>query len=119
MFNDVFTFLVNNPLLWMAIVIVCLGGAVFFHKQYAGMVAAEEIVRTQFNPADPNVLDELVEQAKVRGNEKYVLNVLQTIRQQYGRDGVKVGHIMWILHLVETGYPDINDMEIPSFDAKE
>lgn len=114
MLND----LMNNPLVWVSIVIVSFCGAIYFYRQYVGMVAAVKIVRTQFNPADTKVLDELVEEAKVDGNDIYVLGVLRTIRQKYGQDGVRVGHIMWILHLTELGCPDIATMEIPSFESK-
>lgn len=119
MIEEYGNFFVNNPFAWLVISIICFMGCYYCFRRFTGISTARRIVRTQTNPAPQNVLDELVEEAKASGNEKYLLDTLRTIREKFGHDGVKVGHIMWILHLIETGYPDIGDMEIPSFNAEE
>ena len=113
--NGMITFFSNNLIFLVAGAIVSAFGMYYLHNQLKALRTAEEIVKTQYNPVNPKIIDELVEDAKQVGDDKYVLSVLREIRTKYGHTGVKVGHVMWIVHLRENGYPDITDMKIPSF----
>lgn len=90
----------------------------YYCKFRQSMSAAETIIATQTEPADNEVINELIEQEKHNGNAQYVLKVLTSIRRLYGHQGVKVGHVVFILKLIEKGCPDIEDNEIPSFSTK-
>ena len=113
--NDIILFLTNHP------IIIAFGALLsalvmhYSHNQLKAIRSAKEIVNTQHNPVDPKIVDELIEDAKQVGDDKYVLHILREIRTKYGHGGVKVGHVMWIVHLREHGYPDITDIKIPSF----
>lgn len=119
MIEQYVTFLESNPFIWLVITIICFLGCYFCFRKHSALKAAERIVRTQTQPAHKKVIDELVDEAEKHGKKGYMLNVLRRIREEHGQNGVKVGHIIWILHLVETGYPDINDMKVPSFRSEE
>ncbi|MCZ2801999.1 MULTISPECIES: hypothetical protein [Vibrio] len=113
--TDIITLLSNHPIILAVFAIIAAFGMHYSHSQLKAFRTAKEIIRTQNNPVDPKIVDELIEDAKQMGDEKYVLGILREIRTKYGHSGVKVGHVMWIVHLRETGYPDINDIKIPSF----
>lgn len=113
--NDIINFLTNHPIIMVVAAIVAAFGMYYSHNQLKAIRVAETIVKSQHNPVDPKIIDELVEDAKQVGDDKYVLDVLREIRTKYGHSGVKVGHVMWIVHLRNTGHPDIADMNIPSF----
>ncbi len=119
MIDQYVTFLESNPFVWLVITIICFFGCYFYFRQYSALKTAGRIVRTQTQPAHKKVIDELIDEAEKNGKKEYMLNVLRRIREEHGHKGVKVGHIIWLLHLVETGYPDITDMKIPSFRAEE
>ncbi|KJG37797.1 hypothetical protein UA32_12670 [Photobacterium angustum] len=107
--------LLDNASVILGIVsILCLLYALYHYYQYRrGIAAAKIIIETQHNPAEDSVIDALIQQEKRNGNEQYVFKLLTVIKRQYGV--VKVGHIMFIVQLLDKGCPDIDDADIPPF----
>ena len=50
--------------------------------------------------------------------EHCLITIVRRIREQYGHDGFKVGHMAWLLPLLDDRKIDVKSIDIPAFEAK-
>ncbi|WOB11107.1 hypothetical protein [Piscinibacter gummiphilus] len=55
----------------------------------------------KFEPASQAHVDELLEEAERRGKRSLALVQLATVRRLHGHAGVRIGHIVWILKVLD------------------
>ncbi|WP_299006953.1 hypothetical protein [uncultured Shewanella sp.] len=106
--------LIKEPHWLISTIVLILIGLYFIAKQLKSMKHAEHIVkRGQFEPLRQDVLNEAINDAQEKGNKDQFLQLLTQIRQTYGHDGVKLGHLYWIWRMIEED--ELNPKHIPDF----
>lgn len=90
----------------------------FILRTYRSLRAAETIVKTQFQPCDPKVIEQGFDFFKGEELRRYTV-IVRRIRQEYGHQGFKVGHMAWLMGLLEKKDLDANTIKIPSFIQSE
>jgi len=100
----------------LVLLLVGAGGlALFFKRKADGLAHAEWMVNGgQFELAPKADVDGVIELAETLGKTKETLAALTEIRQTYGHQGVRVGHVMWLVMLMHGDIPA--GSPIPSFE---
>lgn len=104
----------DNPLyliLWLAVFIAPM---IYLRRRLGGLHAAEIIIKEQFNPIPKTVIEQGFNEFKGEELKRYKALVLR-IRSQHGHDGFKVGHMAWILQILDDKSIDVETVDIPSF----
>lgn len=86
----------------------------FAHLRLGAVKEAELIVQRQFEPIDKNVVEDGFSFYDGEALERYK-TIVRRIRQQYGHDGFKVGHMAWLIHVMDNPQIDVHSVEIPAF----
>jgi hypothetical protein len=90
-------------------------GMLYLRRQMQSLAAAEELVDKQFDPLPADLIDGLIDFAEHQGKRDGVLTLLRLIRTEYGRNGVRYGHVYWIMDLLDKDFDPDNISNIPSF----
>lgn len=97
--------------------IVCLIAsiaAIFANRKHSALKAAEMIVKHQSRPIDVSVIDEGF--AFYKGDElKRYTTLVRRVRQQFGHEGFCVGHMAWVVKIMDRPDIDENTVTIPKF----
>lgn len=93
---------------------LCGGLAFYFRRRMRALAFAEWLVREgQYQKVDAPTLDALIMEADRLGKKSLLLSELAALRRKYGHDGIRRGHVMW---LVQWLHGDIeNGATPPSF----
>lgn len=106
--------LIKEPHWSIVIITLILMGLFFITKQLKAIRHAEYVVkRGQFEPLRKDLLNEAINDAKKQGNQDQFLQLLTQVKQTYGHDGVKSGHLYWIWQMIDEGV--LNPEHIPDF----
>ncbi len=91
--------------------------AYYSRKKHLAIERAGFMVRNQANKVPRHVLDDGYEHAVSQGNEKVFLALLRRIRMAYGHNGVKYGHIVWMLGHMDAGIKpeEVDSLEVPDY----
>jgi hypothetical protein len=108
--------IIGNPVAYLFLSLLGLLGVYHFGKKLRGIRAAERIVACQFEPISKKVIDEGFDFFEGEQLNRYAV-IVRRIREQYGHDGFKVGHMAWILQLLDDSNIDVNSIDIPDFEA--
>lgn len=94
----------------------CIGAVMVYlaRLRLRAVKAAEVIVQRQFEPIDQSVVDDGFSFYDGDALQRYT-TIVRRIRQQYGHEGFKVGHMSWLIHVMENPQIDVHSVEIPSF----
>lgn len=102
-------------ILLCCISVVFLGLMYHAHRKFLAIKSAEMIVKRQYEPLEKYVIDDGF--SFYEGDElKRYTTIVRRIRQQYGHDGFKVGHMAWLLDLMDKPQIDVNSVDIPAFE---
>jgi hypothetical protein len=107
--------LLNTPLIYIGLIFLCIAGSVYFFRKVNNIKNAKYIVNNQSDRVSPYVLDQGFEEFKGAELERYKKLVMR-VRSQCGHNNVKVGHVAWILHVMDDESVDVLIVDIPSFD---
>jgi hypothetical protein len=102
------------PLVVIIISFSTLALAVRFFLKAMHLKHALEIVERQYEPADKNIIEAGFKYYSGKQLERYTI-LLTRMRQQYGHDGLKVGHQALLIAVVSDSKQDVNTVKIPSF----
>lgn len=95
------------------VTVLAIAAALWALHRLRAMNAAERVAALQHEPASRTLVDGLVDHYRGSPHYEAVLLELQAIRRRYGHDGLRNGHIVWIMKKVDG---DISaDEEAPSF----
>jgi len=97
--------------------VVGLAGAMYMKRKHDGLAAAERLVATQHLPASQEEVDGLIEHAAGLGKREAAMHALADIRRQYGHNGVRRGHILWVMLKLDGEVPP--DAVAPPFTGSE
>lgn len=116
--NDLIEYLSSSSesiALTLAFAITCLLIANYFKSQLDGFRFAQWLVyRGQFELAPTEHVERAINMAEGLGKKDLAIRTFAAIRQKYGHSGLRVGHVMWVVMLVNG---DIQPtLEIPSFE---
>lgn len=100
----------TNSLIFLAIGILGLVGAIYTFKLWRGIKAANDFVVTQHCIVSEEFIESYMSGMTERGLAGPALVELKKIRELYGPDQVRSGHLMWIYAKLQG---DIQDGEIP------
>jgi len=114
--QELIIYLQTNPSI-IGFFVACLIGMVFSRRHLKDLKTAEKMIIEQFDPSPNSEVNSLIESIKKGEARDRVIREFYNIRQAYGHDGVKKGHIFWVLHKIEHGLPE--DGNIPPFIRKE
>lgn len=79
-------------------------GVLIVQRRTRGVAFAKwMITEGQYQKADPSVIDALVIHADRMGKKAFLLSELATLHRMYGHDGVRQGHVMWLLLRLDGG----------------
>lgn len=101
--------------LLFAIFIACVLFARHLKSKLDGFKFAQWLVdRGQFELAPKEHVEGAIDMAEQLGKKDLAIRTFAAIRQKYGHSGLRVGHVMWVVMLVNG---DIKPtLEIPSFE---
>jgi len=117
--DGIYYLISENPLWATLFIILPAIGVLYSVKTFRSFKMARWIVVTgQYQPLTDAHLEYAINDAQQKGKENQFLNLLRIIRQQYGHNGVKIGHLYWIWHQLESEVPVIDETSVPSFDKK-
>lgn len=104
-------------ILLCCISVVFLGLMHHAHQKFLAIKSAEMIVKRQYEPLDKNVIEDGFSFYEGEELKRYT-TIVRRIRQQYGHDGFKVGHMSWLIELMEDPQIDVHSVDIPSFEPQ-
>lgn len=116
--ESIFTFLENNPWLFVLITVSGLVGMFWSKRQLAGLDTAKFVAEGgQYLRLPDQHISEAIEDADKKGNKEEFLALLRQIRREHGHYGVKVGHLYWIWNQIDKGETEVE--KTPSFVNEE
>jgi hypothetical protein len=104
----------NHPYVLMVIAMICLGISFVFLRKVKGLKSAQFIIENQFKPIDKGVIEEGFRFFQGDELTRYKTLIVR-IRTLYGHEGVKVGHMAWIMQIMNDESIDVHSIEIPTF----
>jgi hypothetical protein len=104
-------------LVLMFLVFISLAYAAKLYFNAMSLKHAEDIVKRQFEAADPKIIEAGFKFYSGKQLERYT-TLLIRMRRQYGHDGLKVGHQALLIAVVSDKNQDVNTVVIPSFTEK-
>ncbi len=113
MVDDLANFLVTH-IAGLGTVVIIVFAFFMLNKSRRGIKAAEFIVESQYQPLPQYLLDEAVVEADRAGTKAKLLKILALVRQRYGHEGVKIGHLVWAWQCIEENM-ELESLDIPSF----
>lgn len=87
-------------------VLAMVAGALFFKRRIDGVDAAESFLSSQHLPASQAEIEGIVQLADKHGQRNLALQLFSELRRQFGHEGVRKGHVMWVLMKIEGDIPD-------------
>ncbi len=100
--------------LWIIGFCVAFHLALKSYYHYRGLKHAEFVIQFQFDKANPDLIKQGFSYFKGDQLERYKV-VVDRVYEAVGSDGLLVGHIQWIMQVVEDDKVDIHNVKIPSF----
>lgn len=100
--------------LWVIGSCVAFNLALKSYSRYKGLKHAEFVVQHQFDKANPELIKQGFAYFKGDQLERYKV-VVDRVNEAVGSDGLLVGHVQWIMFVVEDEKVDIQNVKIPSF----
>ncbi|MEH6454867.1 MAG: hypothetical protein V7749_00965 [Cocleimonas sp.] len=102
------------PFIAFILSIALLFLAAKFYFKAMGSKHAKEIIKRQFEPADQKVIEAGFKFYSGKKRERYI-RLLTRMRQQYGHDGLKIGHQAMLIAVVSDSKQDVDTVQIPPF----
>lgn len=82
---------------------------------YRSATLAERIVKKQYEPASKKLVDGVIDYGCRIGKEEKAVKIVTKVRTKLGHNNVKIGHIAWMLKILE-GEVIFDENQIPTFE---
>lgn len=116
--ESIYTFLENNLWVLALLSLASLAGMIWSARQLIGLQTAKFVAEGgQYLRLPDDQINEAIEDAAQKGNDKEFLALLRQIRREHGHTGVKIGHLYWIWDKIEKGETEVD--KTPSFVNEE
>ncbi|GAL09146.1 hypothetical protein JCM19233_111 [Vibrio astriarenae] len=101
----------------LSLLIILIGLSKYYHHVKSMSFAKQFVELTQYEVSSEDFL-QTVEQHFTRIEMgHYCTEYLSAVRDRFGV--IRDGHIMFLMMLADQNYPDLSEVDIPSFDQKQ
>jgi hypothetical protein len=112
----VFLYINNNLSLLLMIALIFLGISFFVLRKIEALKSAQYIIENQFKLIDKGVIEEGFNFFQGYQLTRYKTLIIR-IRTQHGHNGFKVGHMAWLMQIMDDESIDVSSVKIPTFEG--
>lgn len=102
----------NSAVLLTASSVFIIFGLTRYFSNQREIKAANQIMRMQYDKASQQNVEDLLNQFKGSQEKERIIREVRYVRTQLGHEGLKIGHLAWIVKKIQEGVPEKGDIPL-------